>query len=193
MNEDIKKLALEALELQKKVKLDQEKLQNIKEKIIKLSESKNSSYSVNLLAGTVRVTKSKKLISYLLDSKEFDKLDLQDKKKLLQIRINGKKVLKLKFALQPDEYKTLLTQKLVPEELKKLVSERERKPFYVSIILEKKLIKEKITEDEIDQIFNYSKDDEEEIDDDKEEDLYDILSNPSRVFEEINEDDENDN
>jgi len=193
MNEDIKKLALEALELQKKVKLDQEKLQNIKEKIIKLSESKNSSYSVNLLAGTVRVTKSKKLISYLLDSKEFDKLDLQNKKKLLQIRINGKKVLKLKFALQPDEYKTLLTQKLVPEELKKLVSERERKPFYVSIILEKKLIKEKITEDEIDQIFNYSKDDEEEIDDDKEEDLYDILSNPSRVFEEINEDDENDN
>ena len=193
MNEDIKKLALEALELQKKVKLDQEKLQNIKEKIIKLSESKNSSYSVNLLAGTVRVTKSKKLISYLLDSKEFDKLDLQDKKKLLQIRINGKKVLKLKFALQPDEYKTLLTQKLVPEELKKLVSERERKPFYVSIILEKKLIKEKITEDEIDQIFNYSKDDEEEIDDDKEEDLYDILSNPSRVFEEINEDNENDN
>ena len=192
MNEDIKKLALEALELQKKVKLDQEKLQNIKEKIIKLSESKNSSYSVNLLAGTVRVTKSKKLISYLLDSKEFDKLDLQDKKKLLQIRINGKKVLKLKFALQPDEYKTLLTQKLVPEELKKLVSEKERKPFYVSIILEKKLIKEKITEDEIDQIFNYSKDDEEEIDDDK-EDLYDILSNPSRVFEEINEDDENDN
>ena len=193
MNEDIKKLALEALELQKKVKLYQEKLQNIKEKIIKLSDSKNSSYSVNLLAGTVRVTKSKKLISYLLDSKEFDKLDLQDKKKLLQIRINGKKVLKLKFALQPDEYKTLLTQKLVPEELKKLVSERERKPFYVSIILEKKLIKEKITEDEIDQIFNYSKDDEEEIDDDKEEDLYDILSNPSRVFEEINEDDENDN
>ena len=193
MNEDIKKLALEALELQKKVKLDQEKLQNIKEKIIKLSESKNSSYSVNLLAGTVRVTKSKKLISYLLDSKEFDKLDLKDKKKLLQIRINGKKVLKLKFALQPDEYKTLLTQKLVPEELKKLVSERERKPFYVSIILEKKLIKEKITEDEIDQIFNYSKDDEEEIDDDKEEDLYDILSNPSRVFEEINEDDENNN
>lgn len=193
MNEDIKKLALETLELQKKVKLYQEKLQNIKEKIIKLSESKNSSYSVNLLAGTVRVTKSKKLISYLLDSKEFDKLDLQDKKKLLQIRINGKKVLKLKFALQPDEYKTLLTQKLVPEELKKLVSERERKPFYVSIILEKKLIKEKITEDEIDQIFNYSKDDEEEIDDDKEEDLYDILSNPSRVFEEINEDDENDN
>ena len=193
MNEDIKKLALEALELQKKIKLDQEKLQNIKEKIIKLSESKNSSYSVNLLAGTVRVTKSKKLISYLLDSKEFDKLDLQDKKKLLQIRINGKKVLKLKFALQPDEYKTLLTQKLVPEELKKLVSERERKPFYVSIILEKKLIKENITEDEIDQIFNYSKDDEEEIDDDKEEDLYDILSNPSRVFEEINEDNENDN
>lgn len=193
MNEDIKKLALETLELQKKVKLYQEKLQNIKEKIIKLSDSKNSSYSVNLLAGTVRVTKSKKLISYLLDSKEFDKLDLQDKKKLLQIRINGKKVLKLKFALQPDEYKTLLTQKLVPEELKKLVSEKERKPFYVSIILEKKLIKEKITEDEIDQIFNYSKDDEEEIDDDKEEDLYDILSNPSRVFEEINEDDENDN
>ena len=30
MNEDIKKLALEALELQKKIKLDQEKLQNIK-------------------------------------------------------------------------------------------------------------------------------------------------------------------
>ena len=51
----------------------------------------------------------------------------------------------------------------------------------------------KLDRDEIDQIFNYSKDDEEEIDDDKEEDLYDILSNPSRVFEEINEDDENDN
>ena len=69
MNEKIKKLAHQAIELQKRIKADTENLQNIKKEIIKESQGANSSYAVNLITGKVRVTKSKKLRLFLLDKK----------------------------------------------------------------------------------------------------------------------------
>ena len=91
MDETIKKIAFEALELQKKIKLDQEKLRLLKEKIILASEGKNSSYAIKLLAGTIRITKSKKLVSYLLDNKGFEKLNLQTKKNYYRQELMEKK------------------------------------------------------------------------------------------------------
>ena len=197
MDETIKKIAFEAVELQKKIKLDQEKLRLLKEKIIFASEGKNSSYAIKLLAGTIRIIKSKKLVSYLLDNKGFDKLNHQTKKRLLQTRVNGKKILKFKFLIQPDEYKELLSQNLAPEELKSLVLEKNRKPFYVSILLRKKTAPKEMTEEEeiafMNQINEEDLDDnpgnEEEENEDKEDDLYDIITNPEKVMKDIDEED----
>lgn len=200
MDETIKKIAFEAVELQKKIKLDQEKLRQLKEKIILASEGKNASYAIKLLAGTVRITKSKKLVSYLLDNKGFDKLNLQTKKKLLQTRVNGRKILKFKFLIQPDEYKELLSQDLVPDELKDLVLEKNRKPFTVSIFLGKKSAPKEMTEEEeiafmneIYDIQNRNDDEEnEEEDEEKEDDLYDIITSPEKVMKDIEEEDPED-
>ena len=200
MDETIKKIAFEALELQKKIKLDQEKLRLLKEKIILASEGKNSSYAIKLLAGTIRITKSKKLVSYLLDNKGFEKLNLQTKKKLLQTRINGKKILKFKFLIKPNEYKELLSQNLVPDELKGLVLEKNRKPFYVSIFLGKKSAPKEMTEEEeiafMNEIYDIQNRDDapenEEEDEDKEDDLYDIMTDPEKVMRDIEEEDPED-
>ena len=69
MNENLKKLASEAVNLYKKIKIDTEKLQNIKKEIISKSSGTNNSYAINLITGKVRVTKSKKLRSFLLNKK----------------------------------------------------------------------------------------------------------------------------
>ena len=188
MDEKIKKIAFEVVELQKKIKSDQEKLRLLKEKIVDASEGKNSSYAIKLLVGTVRITKSKKLVSYLLDNKGFDKLNLQTKKKLLQTRINGKKILKFKFLIKPNEYKELLSQNLVPDELKGLVLEKNRKPFYVSIFLGKKSAPKEMTEEEVEQIFE--EENEDEKNGDKEDDLYDTFSDPAKNFVKIMEDED---
>ena len=59
MNEKIKSFAKEAVELQRRIKSDTEKLQKIKKEIIKESQGANNSFAVNLLDGKVRITKSK--------------------------------------------------------------------------------------------------------------------------------------
>ena len=81
MNEKIKSFAKEAVELQRRIKSDTEKLQKIKKEIIK-SLKALTTLSVNLLDGKVRITKSKKLKSFLLNKKKFSSLDIQFKKNL---------------------------------------------------------------------------------------------------------------
>ena len=81
MNEKLKKLASEAVNLHKKIKVDTEKLQTIKKEIIAESSGANSSYAINLISGKLRVTKSKKLKSFLLNKKKFSNLSIQLKKK----------------------------------------------------------------------------------------------------------------
>lgn len=155
MNEKIKKLALQAIELQKRIKADTENLQNIKKEIIKESKGANSSYAVNLITGKVRVTKSKKLRSFLLDKKKFSNLDIQTKKKLVR-----NKVVKLSYLINTETYQKLLDENLVDNELKEIVEEKKRQPFYISILLNKNVLKEVKKENEFEEIVEAAENDD---------------------------------
>jgi hypothetical protein len=148
MNENLKKLASEAVNLHKKIKADTEKLQNIKKEIISKSSGANSSFAINLIAGKVRVTRSKKLKSFLLNKKKFSSLSIQLKKKLVR-----NKVVKLSYLINTEVYTQLLNDGLVDEELKNLVDEKKRQPFYISIFLNKKELKEIPKENEFEEIL----------------------------------------
>ena len=148
MNENLKKLASEAVNLHKKIKADSEKLQNIKKEIIAKSSGANSSFAINLIAGKVRVTRSKKLKSFLLNKKKFSSLSIQLKKKLVR-----NKVVKLSYLINTEVYTQLLNDGLVDEELKNLVDEKKRQPFYISIFLNKKELKEIPKENEFEEIL----------------------------------------
>lgn len=148
MNEKLKKLASEAVNLHKKIKADTEKLQNIKKEIISKSSGANSSFAINLIAGKVRVTRSKKLKSFLLNKKKFSSLSIQLKKKLVR-----NKVVKLSYLINTEVYTQLLNDGLVDDELKNLVDEKKRQPFYISIFLNKKELKEIPKENEFEEIL----------------------------------------
>ena len=148
MNENLKKLASEAVNLHKKIKADTEKLQNIKKEIISKSSGANSSFAINLIAGKVRVTRSKKLKSFLLNKKKFSSLSIQLKKKLVR-----NKVVKLSYLINAEVYTQLLNDGLVDDELKNLVDEKKRQPFYISILLNKKELKEIPKENEFEEIL----------------------------------------
>ena len=148
MNENLKKLASEAVNLHKKIKADTEKLQNIKKEIISKSSGANSSFAINLIAGKVRVTRSKKLKSFLLNKKKFSSLSIQLKKRLVR-----NKVVKLSYLINTEIYTQLLNDGLVDDELKNLVDEKKRQPFYISIFLNKKEIKEIPKENEFEEIL----------------------------------------
>ena len=155
MNENLKKLASEAVNLHKKIKADTEKLQNIKKEIIKESKGANNSYAVNLITGKVRITKSKKLRSFLLDKKKFSNLDIQTKKKLVR-----NKVVKLSYLINTDTYQKLLDENLVDNELKEIVEEKKRQPFYISILLNKNVLKEVKKENEFEEIVEAAENDD---------------------------------
>lgn len=155
MNEKIKKLALQAIELQKRIKADTENLQNIKKEIIKESKGANSSYAVNLITGKVRVTKSKKLRSFLLDKKKFSNLDIQTKKKLVR-----NKVVKLSYLINTETYQKLLDENLIDNELKEIVEVKKRQPFYISILLNKNVLKEVKKENEFEEIVEAAENDD---------------------------------
>ena len=148
MNENLKKLASEAINLHKKIKADTEKLQSIKKEIISKSSGANSSFAINLIAGKVRVTRSKKLKSFLLNKKKFSSLSIQLKKKLVR-----NKVVKLSYLINTEVYTQLLNDGLVDDELKNLVDEKKRQPFYISIFLNKKELKEIPKENEFEEIL----------------------------------------
>jgi len=155
MNEKIKKLAHQASELQKRIKADTENLQNIKKEIIQESQGANNSYAVNLITGKVRITKSKKLRSFLLDKKKFSNLDIQTKKKLVR-----NKVVKLSYLINTETYQKLLDENLVDNELKEIVEEKKRQPFYISIILNKNVLKEVKKENEFEEIVEAAENDD---------------------------------
>lgn len=148
MNEKLKKLASEAVNLHKKIKADTEKLQNIKKEIIAESSGVNSSYAINLISGKLRVTKSKKLKSFLLNKKKFSNLSIQLKKKLVR-----NKIVKLSYLINPETYTQLLNEGLVDKDLKEIVDEKQRQPFYISIFLNKKELKEIPKENEFEEIL----------------------------------------
>lgn len=171
MSDELKKLANQAIDLQKKIKSDSLKLQEIKKNIIQLSSNRNNSFIINMPNGKVRVIKSKKLKSILLDKNKFADLDLQTKKKLVR-----SKVIKLSYLINSKVYEKLLDEGLVDEKLKDLISEKIRQPFYVYIYLNKREALE-IKEDKgITELMDVSEDeevDEHELEDEIDEILKD--------------------
>lgn len=151
MSEEVKKLANEAIDLQSKIKSDTLKLQEIKKQLIELSKNRNNSYAINLPFGKIKIIKSKKLRTHLLDKKKFSDLDLQLKKKL--VRNN---VVKISYLINNVVYEKLLNEGLIDNEVKSLVTEKNRQPFYVYIYLNKKEVTEIKKEEEFQDIIEAS-------------------------------------
>ena len=72
MTEDLSKLALEAVEIQKRIKSDTKKLRDIKDNLIEKSKTRNSSYTINVDDGSIRIMKYKRIIHYKLNEKGFN-------------------------------------------------------------------------------------------------------------------------
>ena len=157
MNEKIKSFAKEAVELQRRIKSDTEKLQKIKKEIIKESQGANNSFAVNLLDGKVRITKSKKLKSFLLNKKKFSSLDIQYKKKLVR-----NKIVKLSYLINTETYTQLLNDGLVDNDLKDIIDEKKRQPFYISIFLNKTKLKSIPEKEEFEEIIEAAEEPEDE-------------------------------
>ena len=151
MSEEVKKLANEAIDLQSKIKSDTLKLQEIKKQLIELSKNINNSYAINLPFGKIKIIKSKKLRTHLLDKKKFSDLDLQLKKKLVR-----NKVVKISYLINNVVYEKLLNEGLIDNEVKSLVTEKNRQPFYVYIYLNKKEVTEIKKEEEFQDIIEAS-------------------------------------
>ena len=151
MSEEVKKLANEAIDLQSKIKSDTLKLQEIKKQLIELSKNRNNSYAINLPFGKIKIIKSKKLRTHLLDKKKFSDLDLQLKKKLVR-----NKVVKISYLINSVVYEKLLNEGLIDNEVKSLVTEKNRQPFYVYIYLNKKEVTEIKKEEEFQDIIEAS-------------------------------------
>ena len=151
MSEEVKKLANQAIDLQSKIKSDTLKLQEIKKKLIELSKNRNNSYAINLPFGKIKIIKSKKLRTHLLDKKKFSDLDSQLKKKLVR-----NKVVKISYLINNVVYEKLLNEGLIDNEVKSLVTEKNRQPFYVYIYLNKKEVTEIKKEEEFQDIIEAS-------------------------------------
>jgi len=160
--DQLRKLAKEAIEIKKRIKVDTDKLQTVKNEIIEKSKNRNSSYTIAVDDGSIRIIKYKRTIYYNLNQKGFDKLDNQTKNNLLK-----KKFVKIKFSVDTDNYKDALENNTLPNNLKDLVENKERKPFSISVLLNKedeeanKKIEQKLVTDE-----------DSEADDEALEDLY---------------------
>ena len=164
MLEDLKKLALEAIKIQKKIKAETKKLREIKDHLIEKSKNRNSSYTIKVEDGSIRIIKYKRLIYYKLNERGFNKLDNQTKNDLLK-----KKLLKVKFSVNYDTYQDASDKNLIPNNLKDLVEKKDRKPFSVSVLVSKK------EEEILNKIEN--NDSLEEVDDEHDEVIEDILLN----------------
>ena len=160
--DQLRKLAKEAIEIKKRIKVDTDKLQTVKNEIIEKSKNRNSSYTIAVDDGSIRIIKYKRTIYYNLNQKGFDKLDNQTKNNLLK-----KKFVKIKFSVDTDNYKDALDNNTLPNNLKDLVENKERKPFSISVLLNRE---EEEANKKIEQ--RLVTDEDSEADDEALEDLY---------------------
>ena len=124
---NIDKLASEALEVYKRIKEDEEKLNILKEKIIDASKGKNTSYEIKLKNATIRVIKSKAPVRLLLNREDFSKVSIDIKKDLIK-----KGVIKVGYSLNSSKYRDLSSKDLIPSELENAVKKYDRKSIYIS-------------------------------------------------------------
>ena len=160
--DQLRKLAKEAIEIKKRIKVDTDKLQTVKNEFIERSKNRNSSYTIAVDDGSIRIIKYKRTIYYNLNQKGFDKLDNQTKNNLLK-----KKFVKIKFSIDTDNYKDALDNNTLPNNLKDLVENKERKPFSISVLLNRE---EEEANKKIEQ--RLVTDENSEADDEALEDLY---------------------
>ena len=160
--DQLRKLAKEAIEIKKRIKDDTDKLQTVKNEFIERSKNRNSSYTIAVDDGSIRIIKYKRTIYYNLNQKGFDKLDNQTKNNLLK-----KKFVKIKFSVDTDNYKDALDNNTLPNNLKDLVENKERKPFSISVLLNRE---EEEANKKIEQ--RLVTDENSEADDEALEDLY---------------------
>ena len=160
--DQLRKLAKEAIEIKKRIKVDTDKLQTVKNKFIERSKNRNSSYTIAVDDGSIRIIKYKRTVYYNLNQKGFDKLDNQTKNNLLK-----KKFVKIKFSVDTDNYKDALDNNTLPNNLKDLVENKERKPFSISVLLNRE---EEEANKKIEQ--RLVTDENSEADDEALEDLY---------------------
>ena len=126
------------------------------------SKDRNSSYTIKVDDGSIRIIKYKRLIYFKLNQRGFDKLDNETKNNLLK-----NKLVKIKFSVNYDGYEEASNKNSVPNNLKELVDKKERKPFSVSVLLSKK------EEDSLNKIEeNIIPDEDMDADDEALEDLY---------------------
>jgi hypothetical protein len=133
MLDDLRKLAAEAIKVRKRIKADTEKLKEIKNQVVEKSKNRNSSFTIKVDEGSIRIIKAKRLISYILNRKGFNKLDNDTKNNLLK-----NKLVKIKFLVNAEGYENASTKNTVPNNLEELIEKKERKPFSVSVFLDKK-------------------------------------------------------
>ena len=138
MTDELSILALEIIEVEKRIREDTKKLKEIKAKLIEKSKSRNSSYTITVESGAVRMMKYKSTMSYKFNEKEFDKLDNEIKNNLLK-----ENLLKVKYKLDTQKYSEAFEKNTVPVQLKELVEIKEKKPFSVAVLTN---IKEKNNE-----------------------------------------------
>jgi len=133
MLDELKKLTTEAIKIKKRIQADTEKLQEIKNQVVEKSKDRNSSYTIAVDDGSIRIIKYKRLIYYKLNQRGFDKLDNDTKNNLLK-----NKLVKIKFSVNYDGYGEASNKNSVPNNLKELVEKKEKKLFSVTVLLSKK-------------------------------------------------------
>jgi len=133
MLDDLRKLAAEAIKVRKRIKADTEKLKEIKNQVVEKSKNRNSSFTIKVDEGSIRIIKAKRLISYILNRKGFNKLDNDTKNNLLK-----NKLVKIKFLVNAEGYENASAKNTVPNNLEELIEQKERKPFSVSVFLDNK-------------------------------------------------------
>ena len=83
----LEKIIEEALEIKKRIKIDKQKFDELKNILIESTKGRNSSYNVSSLNGNARFTKRKEKITSLFDENEFMNLIDVDKKDLIENKV----------------------------------------------------------------------------------------------------------
>ena len=130
---DLKKLG-EQLILQKiKVQKETEKLEELKDKIIELSQDHKSSYQINSNLGIIKVLKNKSSVFYSIQSKEFNQIDINLRRQLIKDNF-----ILMSFRINQEKFRNNKNSKAVGI-LEKLVKEKIRKPFNITIAIDKNI------------------------------------------------------
>ena len=123
---DIKKIASEALELHRKIALNNKRFLDLKKQILDASVGRNSSYKIPLDNGTVRINRLKESASYSFDKEGFEKLDNQIKDKFLKEEVVKAK---LNYSLDTTKIESIKSKSEF-KELNDLIEERRKDAYF---------------------------------------------------------------